>query len=187
MTSARSTSEVSALSPGYWRDPEQTDAAFVPRPASPDRQCGSTGPATRATRGRRRPRLLPGPHRFTDQASRLSHRARRDRSRPSAPRRVSASARSSRSRPTASRARTICCAYVTDDSRRSRSSRCATQLAESLPQYMLPTDWLALDALPKNRNGKIDRPHASRDVRACSYSIRAKPAAARSGARRGGR
>jgi acyl-coenzyme A synthetase/AMP-(fatty) acid ligase len=30
-------------------------------------------------------------------------------------------------------------------------------LAESLPGYMIPTRWLALDALPKNVNGKIDR------------------------------
>jgi acyl-coenzyme A synthetase/AMP-(fatty) acid ligase len=28
----------------------------------------------------------------------------------------------------------------------------------SLPSYMLPSRWLAFDALPKNANGKIDRP-----------------------------
>jgi amino acid adenylation domain-containing protein len=30
-------------------------------------------------------------------------------------------------------------------------------LAEVLPSYMLPSRWLALDSLPKNLNGKIDR------------------------------
>ena len=31
-------------------------------------------------------------------------------------------------------------------------------LGQVLPGYMLPSRWLALDALPKNANGKIDRP-----------------------------
>jgi amino acid adenylation domain-containing protein len=32
------------------------------------------------------------------------------------------------------------------------------ELADALPSYMLPARWLTLDALPKNQNGKIDRP-----------------------------
>ena len=31
-------------------------------------------------------------------------------------------------------------------------------LAAVLPAYMLPARWRRLDALPKNANGKIDRP-----------------------------
>jgi acyl-coenzyme A synthetase/AMP-(fatty) acid ligase len=30
-------------------------------------------------------------------------------------------------------------------------------LSSSLPSYMLPARWEAMDALPKNVNGKIDR------------------------------
>ena len=36
-------------------------------------------------------------------------------------------------------------------------SRLRSGLRRSLPNYMLPTRWLAFDALPKNANGKIDR------------------------------
>jgi len=32
------------------------------------------------------------------------------------------------------------------------------QLSRLLPSYMLPVRWLSLPALPKNPNGKIDRP-----------------------------
>lgn len=51
----------------------------------------------------------------------------------------------------------ICCAYVPGgagiESRTLRRS-----LRETLPKYMLPTDWMALDSLPMNANGKVDRP-----------------------------
>lgn len=53
-------------------------------------------------------------------------------------------------------ANAICCAYVPADGEVA-PPRLRTALARSLPSYMLPTRWLALDALPKNANGKIDR------------------------------
>jgi acyl-coenzyme A synthetase/AMP-(fatty) acid ligase len=31
-------------------------------------------------------------------------------------------------------------------------------LGRIVPVYMLPSRWLAIDRLPKNANGKIDRP-----------------------------
>lgn len=53
-------------------------------------------------------------------------------------------------------ANAICCAYVPADGEVA-PPRLRTALARLLPSYMLPTRWLALDALPKNANGKIDR------------------------------
>lgn len=50
----------------------------------------------------------------------------------------------------------ICCAYVPADGEVT-PPRIRTALSRLLPTYMLPTRWLALDALPKNANGKIDR------------------------------
>ena len=50
----------------------------------------------------------------------------------------------------------ICAAYVTDSGLEPPAVRRA--LAAALPTYMLPARWLILDALPKNQNGKIDRP-----------------------------
>jgi acyl-coenzyme A synthetase/AMP-(fatty) acid ligase len=32
------------------------------------------------------------------------------------------------------------------------------ELSRLVPSYMLPTHWLAFGSLPKNANGKIDRP-----------------------------
>jgi acyl-coenzyme A synthetase/AMP-(fatty) acid ligase len=32
------------------------------------------------------------------------------------------------------------------------------ELTKVLPNYMMPTQWLAFDKLPQNANGKIDRP-----------------------------
>ena len=51
---------------------------------------------------------------------------------------------------------TICAAYVGDDGLQPPALRRA--LTDALPSYMLPARWLALDALPKNQNGKTDRP-----------------------------
>jgi amino acid adenylation domain-containing protein len=54
-------------------------------------------------------------------------------------------------------ANAICCAYVPADPEVT-PPRLRTALMRSLPGYMLPSRWLAFDALPKNANGKIDRP-----------------------------
>ena len=53
---------------------------------------------------------------------------------------------------------TICCAYVSAEPHEPGPTRLKEMLRESLPPYMLPSRWLALAELPKNANGKIDRP-----------------------------
>jgi acyl-coenzyme A synthetase/AMP-(fatty) acid ligase len=52
---------------------------------------------------------------------------------------------------------TICCAYVAAEREGARPAQVKGMLRESLPPYMLPSRWLAMDELPKNANGKIDR------------------------------
>ncbi len=54
----------------------------------------------------------------------------------------------------------VAAAYVADGEQRPAAVRRA--LAAALPTYMLPAQWLALDALPKNDNGKVDRPELRR-------------------------
>jgi amino acid adenylation domain-containing protein len=49
----------------------------------------------------------------------------------------------------------ICCAYAADGPIEPLELR--KRLQEALPTYMLPTRWMALEELPKNVNGKIDR------------------------------
>jgi non-ribosomal peptide synthetase component F len=50
----------------------------------------------------------------------------------------------------------ICCAYAPAGTEVAPSSLRAA-LAKLLPAYMLPTRWREFEALPKNANGKIDR------------------------------
>jgi amino acid adenylation domain-containing protein len=52
----------------------------------------------------------------------------------------------------------ICCAYVPLPDRAVTPVTLRRELGRLVPAYMLPHDWLAMPALPKNRNGKIDRP-----------------------------
>jgi amino acid adenylation domain-containing protein len=49
----------------------------------------------------------------------------------------------------------ICCAYIAQD--KAGATELRRRLAAVLPAYMLPSQWKALSALPKNANGKIDR------------------------------
>jgi amino acid adenylation domain-containing protein len=52
----------------------------------------------------------------------------------------------------------ICCAYSTPPHANVTAAGIRSALSELLPTYMLPSRWMELDALPRNANGKIDRP-----------------------------
>jgi acyl-coenzyme A synthetase/AMP-(fatty) acid ligase len=52
----------------------------------------------------------------------------------------------------------ICCAYVPAADREISVTELREGLAKLVPGYMLPARWMRYDALPKNDNGKIDRP-----------------------------
>jgi acyl-coenzyme A synthetase/AMP-(fatty) acid ligase len=47
--------------------------------------------------------------------------------------------------------------------RSSRPARSRSALARLVPAYMLPARWQELAALPRNPNGKVDRPRLRRD------------------------
>jgi amino acid adenylation domain-containing protein len=51
----------------------------------------------------------------------------------------------------------ICCAVVPKDGLQPTPAQLRTALAGELPAYMLPGRWELMAALPKNRNGKVDR------------------------------
>jgi amino acid adenylation domain-containing protein len=51
----------------------------------------------------------------------------------------------------------VCCAYSTVGGEKIEPATLRRALREVLPQYMIPTQWLQFDFLPKNANGKIDR------------------------------
>jgi amino acid adenylation domain-containing protein len=52
----------------------------------------------------------------------------------------------------------ICCAYVPMRGSEVDPISIKRELAKRIPGYMLPFGWKALERLPKNANGKIDRP-----------------------------
>jgi amino acid adenylation domain-containing protein len=52
----------------------------------------------------------------------------------------------------------ICCAFAPVEGARVTIITLREALRGKLPNYMLPGRWLSLDRLPKNTNGKIDRP-----------------------------
>lgn len=52
----------------------------------------------------------------------------------------------------------ICCAYALTPGRNLTLDDLREALAADLPGYMLPMRWMRYDALPRNANGKLDRP-----------------------------
>lgn len=53
---------------------------------------------------------------------------------------------------------TICCAYVPSAGSGLSTLSVKKQLSGVLPAYMLPSHWMILDRMPRNGNGKVDRP-----------------------------
>lgn len=52
----------------------------------------------------------------------------------------------------------ICCAYVPLGGEDPTPAKLRTALGKVLPSYMMPARWMNFERLPKNANGKIDRP-----------------------------
>jgi amino acid adenylation domain-containing protein len=143
------------LSPGYWRDEEKTAAAFLPDPRSPESgdRIYRTGDLARVDDD--------GLVQFLGRAdSQIKSRGYRielgeiesafnaiDGVRECAVVGVEADGFEGVA---------ICAAYVTDSGLEPPVLR--RLLVDALPAYMLPARWLVLDALPKNQNGKTDRP-----------------------------
>jgi amino acid adenylation domain-containing protein len=144
------------LSPGYWRDEEKTAAAFLPDPRAPgsDERIYRTGDLAKV--------LDDGLVYFLGRAdSQIKHRGYRielgeietalgamDELAEVAVVGVDTGGFEGTA---------ICCAYAPADGQDVEPVRLGEQLRKVLPPYMVPGRWLALDVLPKNVNGKIDR------------------------------
>jgi amino acid adenylation domain-containing protein len=66
----------------------------------------------------------------------------------------------------------ICCAYVPRNGADVTQALLRKHLEKLVPGYMLPVRWLQYAALPKNANGKIDRPR----LRDCFFAAEREPA-----------
>jgi amino acid adenylation domain-containing protein len=144
------------LSPGYWRDEEKTSAAFVPDPRAPgsDERIYRTGDLAKV--------LDDGLVYFLGRAdSQIKHRGYRielgeietalgamDELAEVAVVGVDTGGFEGTA---------ICCAYAPAEGQTVEPVRLGEKLRKVLPPYMVPGRWVALEVLPKNVNGKIDR------------------------------
>ncbi len=144
------------LSPGYWRDDEKTQAAFLPDPRAPESgaRIYRTGDLARVGDG--------GLVYFLGRAdSQIKHRGFRielgeievalntiDEVSECAVVGVDTSGFEGKA---------ICCAYASAEGASIDVPMLRRRLRKLVPAYMIPAHWLELDELPKNVNGKIDR------------------------------
>jgi amino acid adenylation domain-containing protein len=144
------------LSPGYWRDPARTAAAFLPHPGGgePGARVYRTGDVARADEegvvwflGRadaqiksRGYRVEPGEIEAALVALGLTREA------------VVTAVPSD-----GFEGHLICCAYVPAAGQALDAVTLRRELARLLPPYMLPARWSAWDRLPRNAAGKLDR------------------------------
>jgi amino acid adenylation domain-containing protein len=150
------------LSPGYWRDPERTAAAFIPNSFNddPGDRLYRTGDLARLDdRGRV---VLVG--RADTQVKSRGYRIELGEIEAA----LDSIAELQESAVVAVgtdgfEGNALCCAYVPRPDNEIEPAILRQRLTQVLPAYMLPSRWKRLDRLPRNANGKTDRP-ALRDL-----------------------
>jgi amino acid adenylation domain-containing protein len=172
------------LSPGYWRDPEKTRSAFLTHP-------DGTGPQDRIYKtGDLARRGADGLHYFIGRAdTQIKSRGYRIE--------LGEIEAALHSLPTLREGAIvaipsegfegwlICCAYVPAADRNISPNNLRKSLSELVPGYMLPARWMRYELLPKNDNGKIDRPRL-KDAFLAAESREVRMAAPRSAPSREG-
>jgi amino acid adenylation domain-containing protein len=143
------------LSPGYWQDPEKTRQAFVADPRDPSQRIYRTGDLARIGDdglvyflGRTDSQIKSRGYRIELGEIEVALNAL------SLLRESAVVAIPNNGFDGAA----ICCAYVAAGDLKLSPSRVRAELEKTLPRYMLPSHWMEFDELPKNANGKIDRP-----------------------------
>jgi acyl-coenzyme A synthetase/AMP-(fatty) acid ligase len=143
------------LSPGYWSDPAKTAAVFVPHPHRPGERMYRTGDL-----GRMRPDgIVELVGRAETQIKSRGFRIELGEIETA----LGTLATLSESAVVAVASGgfeqwQICCAYVPTAGAALTPALLRAELARLVPGYMLPSRWMEYAALPRNPNGKIDRP-----------------------------
>jgi acyl-coenzyme A synthetase/AMP-(fatty) acid ligase len=78
----------------------------------------------------------------------------------------------------------ICCAYVQQPGWHPTPSSLRKELEKQIPSYMIPVRWMSSPMLPKNSNGKIDRPKLKElffEAEICSSTKKGPPRVAHAG------
>lgn len=144
------------LSPGYWREPEKTRAAFLPDPFSSDPldRIYKTGDLAKIGEDG----LVYFLGRADSQIKSRGYRIELGEIEAAMNALDSAQECAVVAIPTEGfEGAIICCAYVPSPGAEVTPAVLRQKLSRLLPSYMLPSRWMALDALPKNVNGKWDR------------------------------
>ncbi len=142
------------LSPGYWRDPGKTRAAFLPNPADATDRIYRTGDLARVGPdglvyflGRADAQIKSRGYRIE-----LGEIEAALQSLPELVESVVVALPTDGFEGTV-----ISCAYVPRPGASVTALSLRRELGKLLPAYMLPSVWRASNALPRNANGKIDR------------------------------
>jgi len=150
------------LSPGYWRDPEKTAAALLPDP-----RC-SVGPSASIKNRLYR----TGDLAWEDESGCIYFVGRADSQIKSRGYRIelgeietalNSCEALQEGAVVAVQAENfggwmICCAYVPRKGANITQALLRTHMEKLVPAYMLPVRWMQYAVLPKNANGKVDRP-----------------------------
>jgi amino acid adenylation domain-containing protein len=154
------------LSPGYWRDPEKTAAAFLRDPRS------SNAPEDSGIADKSRRLYRTGDLAWQDESGCIYFVGRADTQIKSRGYRIelgeietalNSCEALQECAVVAIQAETfggwmICCAYVSRNGDNVTQALLRKHLEKLVPGYMLPVRWMQYPALPKNANGKVDRP-----------------------------
>jgi amino acid adenylation domain-containing protein len=165
------------LSPGYWRDPEKTAGVFPPDPR------GSSAPAPSNENSRL---YRTGDLAWQDESGCVYFVGRADTQIKSRGYRIELgeieTALNScealhEGAVVAIQAESfggwmICCAYVPRNGATLTQAFLRKHLEKLVPAYMLPVRWMQYPSLPKNANGKIDRPR----LKDCFFAAEREPA-----------
>jgi amino acid adenylation domain-containing protein len=143
------------LSPGYWRDPEKTAGAFLKDPRNPASRIYRTGDlAWQDEDG-----LVYFVGRADTQIKVRGYRIELGEIETALNSMAKLQECAVVAIPTDNFGGwMICCAYVVRAGEEVSLNNLREHLKKLVPNYMFPARWMAYDALPKNANGKVDRP-----------------------------
>ena len=143
------------LSPGYWRDQERTQAAFLhdPRPDRASERIYKTGDRARIDEQG----IAHFLGRADSQVKSRGYRIELGEVEGAVNGLTEVREAAIVGLEGAFEGTTLCCAFAANDGEPVSPQHLKKRLRATLPAYMLPSRWLELPVLPKNANGKIDR------------------------------
>ena len=155
------------LSPGYWRDPAKTAEAFVPHPRRAGERIYRTGDL-----GRMRPDgLFELVGRADTQIKSRGYRIELGEIEAALGTLPGLRESAVVAIPTDGFEQwLICCAYVPLPGTAPAPAALRAALARLVPGYMLPARWQQHAALPRNANGKVDRPRLKQEFQECQQA-----------------